>query len=112
MVGIYNILMMKYIKQMIRQVKVYACKDEISFSKNAFINLLTECYYTSEDRQSIMTNAIVAIDGNEGPANKDFKEHLNDILNLIVADGKDHVVDFSTKEILKFIEKTTGIETL
>ncbi|MBO5676897.1 MAG: hypothetical protein J6S02_01990 [Bacteroidaceae bacterium] len=70
-----------------------------------FIEVLTEMF-TEEEKQKISKLATLKLDGNEGPKNnKDFKDHMKDIIDRILEKGKDKIADLTVEGIIKFLAK-------
>lgn len=69
-----------------------------------FVDLLDSLFSPSE-KNRIMEEAIINIDGNEGPANKGFKDHMLDVINLTIEKGKEKVADLTVEGIVKLISK-------
>lgn len=69
-----------------------------------FVDLLDSLFSPSE-KNRIMEEAIINIDGNEGPVNKDFKDHMLDVINLTIDKGKEKVADLTVEGIVKLISK-------
>ena len=69
-----------------------------------FVDLLDSLFSPSE-KNRIMEEAIIKIDGNEGPANKGFKDHMLDVINLTIEKGKEKVADLTVEGIVKLISK-------
>jgi hypothetical protein len=69
-----------------------------------FVELLDDLFLP-EDKKRIMDKAIIEIDGNEGPANKGFKDHMLDIVDLFIEKSKEKVADLTVEGILKLIAK-------
>lgn len=69
-----------------------------------FVDLLDSLFSQSE-KNRIMEEAIIKIDGNEGLANKGFKEHMLDVINLTIEKGKEKVADLTVEGIVKLISK-------
>lgn len=69
-----------------------------------FVELLDDLFLP-EDKKRIMHKAIIEIDGNEGPANKGFKDHMLDIVDLFIEKSKEKVADLTVEGILKLIAK-------
>lgn len=70
-----------------------------------FVELLDDLFLP-EDKKLIMDKAINEIDGNEEPAaNKGFKDHMLDIVDLFIEKSKEKVADLTVEGILKLITK-------
>lgn len=69
-----------------------------------FVDLLDSLFSPAE-KNRIMEEAIIKIDGNEGPADKGFKDHMLDVINLTIEKGKEKVADFTVEGIVKLISK-------
>lgn len=69
-----------------------------------FVDLLDSLFSPSE-KNRIMEEAIIKIDGNEGPADKGFKDHMLDVINLTIEKGKEKVADLTVEGIVKLISK-------
>lgn len=69
-----------------------------------FVDLLDSLFSPSE-KNSIMKEAIIKIDGNEGSADKGFKDHMLDVINLTIEKGKEKVADLTVEGIVKLISK-------
>lgn len=69
-----------------------------------FVDLLDSLFSPSE-KNRIMEEAIIKIDGNEGLADKGFKDHMLDVINLTIEKGKEKVADLTVEGIVKLISK-------
>lgn len=69
-----------------------------------FVDLLDSLFSPSE-KNRIMEEAIIKIDGNEGSADKGFKDHMLDVINLTIEKGKEKVADLTVEGIVKLISK-------
>ena len=69
-----------------------------------FVDLLDSLFSPSE-KNRIMEEAIIKIDGNEGSADKGFKDHMLDVINLTIETGKEKVADLTVEGIVKLISK-------
>lgn len=69
-----------------------------------FVDLLDSLFSPSE-KNRIMKEAIIKIDGNEGSADKGFKDHMLDVINLTIEKGKEKVADLTVEGIVKLISK-------
>lgn len=69
-----------------------------------FVDLIDSLFSPSE-KNRIMEEAIIKIDGNEGSADKGFKDHMLDVINLTIEKGKEKVADLTVEGIVKLISK-------
>ena len=83
----------------------YKLNSEIVELERADFIALLSTLFTPEEQQRISDHAFYKIDGNNGSVNKNFKDHMNDILDKIIEKGKDKMADLTVEGIIKIVAK-------
>ena len=83
----------------------YKLNSEIVELERADFIALLSTLFTPEEQQRISDHAFYTIDGNKGSVNKNFKDHMNDILDKMIEKGKDKMADLTVEGIIKIVAK-------
>lgn len=83
----------------------YKLNSEIVELERADFIALLSTLFTPEEQQRISDHAFYTIDGNNGSINKNFKDHMNDILDKMIEKGKDKMADLTVEGIIKIVAK-------